>query len=34
METFAALMGGGPALASGVRQAECVALRQRWGKEG
>lgn len=33
METFAAMVGGGPALTTGVRTAECVALRKRWGKD-
>jgi tRNA(adenine34) deaminase len=33
MEAFAAMTGGGPALTTGVRQAECIALRQRWGKD-
>lgn len=33
MEVFAALTGGGPVLTTGVRRAECVTLRQRWGDD-
>lgn len=33
METFAALVGGGVELQTGVRNAECLALRRRWGRD-
>jgi tRNA(Arg) A34 adenosine deaminase TadA len=33
METFAALVGGGVELQTGVRSAECLALRRRWGRD-
>ena len=33
LEAFAALMGYELALIEGVRHAECLALRQRWGKD-
>jgi tRNA(adenine34) deaminase len=33
LEAFAALMGYQMVLVEGVRHAECIALRQRWGKD-
>ena len=33
LEAFAALMGYQLTLLEGVRSAECIALRQRWGKD-
>ena len=33
VETFCALTGYGLALTTGVREAECTALRRRWGKD-
>lgn len=33
MESFAALVGGGVELQTGVREAECLAIRQRWGRD-
>lgn len=33
IETFCALTGYGLALTTGVREAECTALRRRWGRD-
>jgi tRNA(adenine34) deaminase len=33
LEGFATLMGYQPTLVEGVRRAECIALRQRWGQD-
>ncbi|MFN0301087.1 MAG: nucleoside deaminase [Burkholderiales bacterium] len=33
IETFGALVGASIALTTGVRNAECVALRRSWGKD-
>ncbi len=33
MESFADLVGGGVELQTGVRVAECLAIRKRWGKD-
>lgn len=33
LEAFTALMGYHLVLVEGVRRAECIALRQRWGKD-
>jgi tRNA(Arg) A34 adenosine deaminase TadA len=33
MESFSALVGGGVELQTGVRNAECLALRRRWGRD-
>ena len=33
VESFAALTGCSYELTTGVREAECLALRQRWGKD-
>ena len=33
VEVFSRLVGHDLALTSGVREAECTALRRRWGKD-
>ena len=33
MESFAALVGGGVELQTGMRTAECLAVRRRWGQD-